>query len=669
MTVRARLYEAFQVLDTSNSRDVFVPSASITVSVYQLGTTTPVTFSLYTTAEGSATTGPSSITVPSPFTLELFSEEPADVTLSITVGGTTTTRQSSFAFPSSETFNKYHPRLYGAAFDGIVRLNGTTASGSPSLTVPIGGDHTGFLAARDEGKSCVVIEVTGSGNTAVETNRFAGTILTVLSTTQVILSGNVSATLSGTARVIWGTDDSTAIQATIDAALAGSAVGRVYLPCGVAMLTAGLTFTGHTGGIVGEGGLLDANFLAPATLLVAATAGMTILRIVGNNLVCEGFSVDGAGKLAAIGVGLDGAGVHWSTFRQIRAAGCTDGFLLDYEHYGTAFYDCSAVRCTYGLRTQRTNGAAGVIQKVNFYNFSAEANVTAGVKIHQAQLISFFGGTMQTSPIGLQISGSADIHAFGVQFEGDTSIGVDFLATQDGAYSSIGSTVRSCWFTNCGTAVQAKGAYGLEVSGNHIDLCTYAGNFTDSGWLSPLNTYCTWGDNVLTSVTTNFQATEGLLWTYNRSLAGTGVRILAAGAGSGITGSLELRLLNAKAFANANARSTDITFTTINESAEEHRVSAKLSAEMTPATSVTFAPAELVAYITPTGAGLTELLRIKATSLVLKSGPQIAFGTGSPSAAVSAPVGSIYLRTDGTSGAAFYVKETGGSGNTGWVAK
>lgn len=44
-------------------------------------------------------------------------------------------------------------------------------------------------------------------------------------------------------------------------------------------------------------------------------------------------------------------------------------------------------------------------------------------------------------------------------------------------------------------------------------------------------------------------------------------------------------------------------------------------------------------------------------------------GTGDPEGAISANPGSIYMRQDGLPGASFYVKESGGSGNTGWVAK
>jgi len=43
-------------------------------------------------------------------------------------------------------------------------------------------------------------------------------------------------------------------------------------------------------------------------------------------------------------------------------------------------------------------------------------------------------------------------------------------------------------------------------------------------------------------------------------------------------------------------------------------------------------------------------------------------GTGTPEAVVTAPVGTLFLRTDGGASTTLYVKESG-SGNTGWVAK
>ncbi len=46
----------------------------------------------------------------------------------------------------------------------------------------------------------------------------------------------------------------------------------------------------------------------------------------------------------------------------------------------------------------------------------------------------------------------------------------------------------------------------------------------------------------------------------------------------------------------------------------------------------------------------------------------ITHGSGTPEGAVTAPVGSLYLRTDGGAGTTLYVKESG-TGNTGWAAK
>ena len=46
----------------------------------------------------------------------------------------------------------------------------------------------------------------------------------------------------------------------------------------------------------------------------------------------------------------------------------------------------------------------------------------------------------------------------------------------------------------------------------------------------------------------------------------------------------------------------------------------------------------------------------------------IKHGTGSPESAITANIGSLYLRTDGGASTVLYVKESG-TGNTGWVAK
>lgn len=50
------------------------------------------------------------------------------------------------------------------------------------------------------------------------------------------------------------------------------------------------------------------------------------------------------------------------------------------------------------------------------------------------------------------------------------------------------------------------------------------------------------------------------------------------------------------------------------------------------------------------------------------AGPRWMAGAGSPEGAITAPVGSLYSRSDGGAGTSLYVKESG-TGSTGWVAK
>lgn len=50
------------------------------------------------------------------------------------------------------------------------------------------------------------------------------------------------------------------------------------------------------------------------------------------------------------------------------------------------------------------------------------------------------------------------------------------------------------------------------------------------------------------------------------------------------------------------------------------------------------------------------------------SGPSVQAGLGTPEGLITAPMGSLYLRTDGGASTTLYVK-TSGTGPTGWTAK
>lgn len=58
---------------------------------------------------------------------------------------------------------------------------------------------------------------------------------------------------------------------------------------------------------------------------------------------------------------------------------------------------------------------------------------------------------------------------------------------------------------------------------------------------------------------------------------------------------------------------------------------------------------------------------VEAPDFKLTGGPVLKTGSGSPQGVVTAPVGSLYTRTDGGTYSTLYVK-TSGSGNTGWSA-
>ena len=64
-----------------------------------------------------------------------------------------------------------------------------------------------------------------------------------------------------------------------------------------------------------------------------------------------------------------------------------------------------------------------------------------------------------------------------------------------------------------------------------------------------------------------------------------------------------------------------------------------------------------------TGTGTASVVRYHTTTTVFWTS-----GSGSPESVVTAPVGSLYTRTDGGAATTLYVKESG-TGSTGWIAK
>lgn len=88
-------------------------------------------------------------------------------------------------------------------------------------------------------------------------------------------------------------------------------------------------------------------------------------------------------------------------------------------------------------------------------------------------------------------------------------------------------------------------------------------------------------------------------------------------------------------------------------------------------TSVTLRPDADAASATPQDLGETANRFNRGYVKEIRPGsgaPIWTSGAGTPEASVTAPVGSMYTRTDGGAGTTLYIKEAG-TGNTGWVAK
>ena len=65
---------------------------------------------------------------------------------------------------------------------------------------------------------------------------------------------------------------------------------------------------------------------------------------------------------------------------------------------------------------------------------------------------------------------------------------------------------------------------------------------------------------------------------------------------------------------------------------------------------------------------VTGDVTVGGNDLLLGTSKSLTRGSGSPEGAVTAPIGAIYERTDGSANSTIYFKESG-SGNTGWVAQ
>lgn len=129
--------------------------------------------------------------------------------------------------------NTFYPSTYGAKGDTRVFYDGIFSSGSATLT-----STSGAFTSSDVGKE-VVLQTTVTGTASV---RQLFTVATVTNSATLTLSGTVGTTLSPTATVYLGTDDTASVQSCINAAFS-SGSGIVQFSPSIYMLAGTATGT------------------------------------------------------------------------------------------------------------------------------------------------------------------------------------------------------------------------------------------------------------------------------------------------------------------------------------------------------------------------------------------------------------------------------------------
>ena len=161
----------------------------------------------------------------------------------------------TFADKGGQVFNV---KAEGAKGNGVTSTAGTTTASSTAFT-----DTSGNVTftSNDVGK---VIQIAGAGASGAT---LTTTISAFVSSTAVTLGAAASTAITGTAVYVYGTDDSTAIQNTINACL-GAGGGKVFFPTGMYLIGTQLVPANNLASASG----LDLTFTGPESAVLRCTS-------------------------------------------------------------------------------------------------------------------------------------------------------------------------------------------------------------------------------------------------------------------------------------------------------------------------------------------------------------------------------------------------------------
>jgi putative cofactor-binding repeat protein len=231
----------------------------------------------------------------------------------------------------ARTFNVRDPQ-FGAKGDGRRVTDGAITSGQATLT-----SATAAFTAADVGKLCYVA---GAGAAAAQ---MATTISAYVNATTVTLAANASTTVSAAA-VDYGTDDTAAIQAAVDAVPASG--GVVEVPIGTYQITSPVLITKNFvtlgGQNNGERSIVFAEDVGVNGSCLKANLNIDIVKVYRASgairpagVVIEDLCLRGSGRTGS------SSGVHATA---ADAVASTDYLRISH---------CTAINCGTGLKLER----------------------------------------------------------------------------------------------------------------------------------------------------------------------------------------------------------------------------------------------------------------------------------------------------------------------------
>ena len=328
--------------------------------------------------------------------------------------------------------------------------------------------------------------------------------------------------------------------------------------------------------------------------------------------------------------------------------------------------DNTPLSVTEGRQNTFVGASSGVANTIGYasasFGFGSGANNTTGDRNTNIGYQSGYGNVTGSNNTNLGVDAGATNTASDNVFIGHHS-GFAFPAVGTGSENIfIGSeTALSITSAHNNTIVGRASGYDLTTGYNNVHLGSLAGRELETGYGNVLlgketGRYLISGyDNCFTGFRSGFYATGDLNAGYgSQSLfnLSTGVVNTAVGPSSGhaITTGTHNTFLGYQAGFGAGQLDSASWSMGIGYGA----VTTKNDQAVIGGTNIT----ETVLR----GDVLAPKIKIGGTAAEILS------GTGTPEGSVTAPIGSIYMRVDGSTGTTLYVKESG-TGNTGWVAK